>query len=119
MKSLKKMSLNVNNIRKDFPILQKKLAGKPIVYFDNACQSLRPKQVIEKINEYYTDFPACGERSMHKLGKKVDEAVDKARKSLQNFFNAKNRLVLNDEMIIIQCKKDRRDYFHKKRHRGN
>ncbi|MBW3005085.1 aminotransferase class V-fold PLP-dependent enzyme, partial [Candidatus Woesearchaeota archaeon] len=83
------MSLNVNSIRKDFPILQKKLAGKPIIYFDNACQSLRPKQVIEKINEYYTDFPACGERSMHKLGKKVDEAVDKARKSLQAFFNAK------------------------------
>ncbi|MBW3001550.1 cysteine desulfurase [Candidatus Woesearchaeota archaeon] len=83
------MKMNVESIRKDFPILKKKLAGKPVVYFDNACQSLRPIQVIDKINEYYHDFPACGDRSMHKLGKKVDEAVDKARKSLQNFFNAK------------------------------
>ena len=83
------MGLNVNKIRKDFPILQKKLAGKPIIYFDNACQSLRPVQVIEKINEYYHDFPACGDRSMHKLGKKVDEAVDSSRKALQKFLNAK------------------------------
>lgn len=83
------MGLNVDKIRKDFPVLQKKLAGRPVVYFDNACQSLRPQQVIDAMNEYYTDFPACGERSMHKLGKRVDEAVLAARRSLQNFLNAK------------------------------
>lgn len=92
------MTLDVNKIRKDFPILQKRLAGKPIIYLDNACQSLRPKQVIDKINEYYTDFPACGDRSMHKLGKKVDAAVDGARKSLQAFFNAKSP----DEIIFAK-----------------
>jgi len=81
--------MNVENIRKDFPILQKKVAGMPVIYLDNACQSLRPVQVINKINEYYNDFPACGERSMHKLGKKVDEGVAAARKSLQTLFNAK------------------------------
>jgi len=83
------MSLNVDKLRKDFPILNKSIAGRPVIYLDNACQSLRPVQVIEKINEYYNDFPACGERSMHKLGKKVDEGVASARKSLQNLFNAK------------------------------
>jgi cysteine desulfurase/selenocysteine lyase len=83
------MSLNVNKIREDFPILQKKLAGRPIIYLDNACQSLRPNPVINKIMEYYTEFPACGERSMHKLGKKVDEGVASARRSLQGLFNAK------------------------------
>lgn len=83
------MSLNVDKLRKDFPILNKKIAGRPVIYLDNACQSLRPVQVIDRINEYYTDFPACGERSMHKLGKKVDEGVDSARKSLQGLFNAK------------------------------
>jgi len=82
--------MNVENIRKDFPILQKKVAGMPVIYLDNACQSLRPIQVINRINEYYNDFPACGERSMHKLGKKVDEGVAAARKSLQNLFNAKS-----------------------------
>jgi len=90
--------MNVNKIREDFPILQKKLADKPIIYLDNACQSLRPRQVIDKINEYYNDFPACGDRSMHKLGKKVDEAVDGARKSLQGFFNAKSP----DEIIFTK-----------------
>ena len=90
--------MNVNNIRKDFPILQKKLNGLPVIYLDNACQSLRPRQVIDKINEYYADFPACGDRSMHQLGKKVDESVDIARKSLQKFFNAKR----SEEMIFTK-----------------
>ena len=81
--------LNVNKIREDFPVLQKKINGKPIIYFDNACQSLKPVQVIEKINEYHRDYPACGERSMHKLGKKVDEEVNSARKSIQKLFSAK------------------------------
>ncbi|MBW2986652.1 aminotransferase class V-fold PLP-dependent enzyme [Candidatus Woesearchaeota archaeon] len=83
------MSLNINKIREDFPILQKKLAGRPIIYLDNACQSLRPNPVINRIMEYYKEFPACGERSMHKLGKKVDEGVASARKSLQGLFNTK------------------------------
>lgn len=81
--------LNASKIREDFPVLQKKIAGKPIIYFDNACQSLKPVQVIEKINEYHRDYPACGERSMHKLGKKVDEEVNNARKSIQKLFGAR------------------------------
>lgn len=81
--------MNLSSIKCNFPILQKKVAGMPVIYLDNACQSLRPVQVINRINEYYADFPACGERSMHKLGKKVDEGIAAARKSLQSLFNAK------------------------------
>ncbi|MBN1644977.1 cysteine desulfurase [Candidatus Woesearchaeota archaeon] len=76
--------MNPEQIRKDFPVL-----SKGIIYLDNACQTLRPIQVIEKINEYYNEYPACGGRSYHKLGKKVDEQVNNARKILQKFFNAK------------------------------
>jgi cysteine desulfurase/selenocysteine lyase len=80
---------DVNKIREDFPVLQREINGKPIVYFDNACMTLRPIQVIEKINEYYREYPSCGERSLHKLGKKVDEEVEKSRKILRKFLNAK------------------------------
>lgn len=75
--------MNAEKIREDFPILQK------VIYLDNACQTLRPIQVIGKINEYYNEYPACGGRSYHKLGKKVDEEVKKARKIIQKFFNAR------------------------------
>ena len=78
--------MNVKEVRKDFPILNQE---KPPLYFDSACQSLRPKQVIDKINEYYNEYPACGGRSMHAFGKRVDEEVANARKIVQKFFNAK------------------------------
>lgn len=80
--------MDVESLRKDFPILNK--PGKPLIYFDNACMTLRPKQVIEAINRYYNEFPACGERSMHRLGRMVTEEVDKARGVAAKFFNAKD-----------------------------
>ena len=80
---------NINNIRKDFPVLSKKLNGKPIVYFDSACMSLRPMQVIDAIDSYYKEFPACAGRSLHKLGKKVTEEVDNSRNTNQKFINSK------------------------------
>ncbi len=84
------MGLNVDKIREDFPVLHKEIKGKRIIYMDSACMTLRPIQVIDKIREYYTDYPACGERSMHKLGKMVDEEVNNARNSLKKFINARN-----------------------------
>lgn len=84
------MGLNVDKVREDFPILQKEINGKPIIYMDNACMTLRPVQVIEKIKEYYTEYPACGERSMHKLGRKVDEGIERSRGILKKFIDARN-----------------------------
>lgn len=84
------MGLNVDKIREGFPVLRKEINGKPIIYFDNACMTLRPVQVIDKVREYYIEYPACGERSMHKLGKRVDEGVDRARENLRKFINARN-----------------------------
>lgn len=83
------MGFNVERIREDFPVLQKEVHGKPIIYFDNACMTMRPMQVIEKINEYYKEYPACGDRSMHRMGRKVDDGMLESRESLKKFINAR------------------------------
>jgi cysteine desulfurase/selenocysteine lyase len=72
------------NVRNDFEVL-----GKGIIYMDSACVSLKPKQVVSAMNEYYSDFPACGGRSMHRLGNQVTRAVEDSRKTIARFFNAK------------------------------
>ncbi|HLG23310.1 MAG TPA: cysteine desulfurase [Candidatus Nanoarchaeia archaeon] len=76
-------SYNAEKTRKDFPIL-----GKPIIYFDNACMSLKPVQVIDKINEYYNEYSACAGRSAHRFASRVEEEVDKSRNEVRKFINA-------------------------------
>ncbi|MBW2969533.1 cysteine desulfurase [Candidatus Woesearchaeota archaeon] len=75
--------MNVKKLRDDFPVFQKK-----VVYFDNACMTFKPRQVIAALNSYYTEFPACGERSEHQLGKIVTEKVEEARRIVARFINA-------------------------------
>jgi cysteine desulfurase / selenocysteine lyase len=82
-------SMNVEKIRQDFPILQKKINGKPLVYFDNSCMTLRPRQVIDAVSEYYTEYPACALRSLHKLSKAATEKVIESRREVQKFIGAK------------------------------
>jgi len=81
--------MDPTKMRQDFPVLNKK-SDKPLIYFDNACMTFRPVQVINAIIRYYEEFPACGERSKHKLGAKVTEEVDAARKAVKDFLGAKN-----------------------------
>jgi cysteine desulfurase/selenocysteine lyase len=76
--------MDVNKIRRDFPLL----ADKGMVYFDTACQSLRPQVVTDAVTEYYTRFPACSGRSMHHLAATVTQKVDEARAALAKFLNA-------------------------------
>jgi cysteine desulfurase/selenocysteine lyase len=87
--------MNVEKIRKDFACLEQK--PKP-VYLDSACQSLRPKIVVEKMNEYYDKYPACAGRSWHDWGQKVTEEIKKARTTAQKFFSAKSA----DEIIFTR-----------------
>jgi cysteine desulfurase/selenocysteine lyase len=82
--------MNVEKIRADFPVLQTKLKGKPIIYFDNACMALRPKQVVEAMNEYYYKFPGCAGRSIHKIGNMVTEAYEHSRKRMAKFVGSKD-----------------------------
>jgi len=80
--------MNTHKIREDFPILNN--PKKPVIYFDNACMTLRPKPVIEKMDEYYYEYPACAERSHHKLGKKATEEYAKSRDIVRKFINARS-----------------------------
>ena len=82
--------INLEKIRQDFPIFQKQINGKPPVYFDNACMSLKPLPVIEVMNKYYYDYPACAGRSGHRLGDMVTKKVAEARIKVAEFINAKH-----------------------------
>ncbi|MBU1246104.1 MAG: aminotransferase class V-fold PLP-dependent enzyme [Nanoarchaeota archaeon] len=76
--------MNVEKLRKDFPVL-----NKDLIYLDSACMTLRPRQVIDKIIEYYTEYPACGERSYHKLSRRTAEEFENARILIKKFINCK------------------------------
>ena len=79
--------MNVSKIREDFPLLNN--SKKPIIYFDNACMSLKPRQVVEKLAEYYNEYPACVGRSNHRLGKRASDEYNNARTIIRKFINAK------------------------------
>ncbi len=76
--------MDVRRIREDFPILRK----GDIVYMDSACQSLKPDCVMEAMDLYNNEFPACGGRSVHRLANRVSIAVDEAREKLASLIGA-------------------------------
>ncbi|MBI5871978.1 cysteine desulfurase [archaeon] len=80
------ISKNIQKLREDFEILKSK-----VIYFDNACMSLKPRQVLEKMNEYYLEYPGCAGRSIHHVGERVGKEVLLARKKIARFFNAKRK----------------------------
>src|SRR6476661_4258362 len=80
--------LDVQKIRKDFPILDSKVNGKPLVYFDNAATSQKPWQVIKAIEHYYTDLNSNVHRGVHHLSQKATDAFDASRKKVADFINA-------------------------------
>ncbi len=80
--------MDVARVRKDFPVLEKEIGGKTPIYFDSACQTLRPKQVVSAMNEYYESFPACAGRSVHKMATEVSLRVDEVRAKVAGFLGA-------------------------------
>ena len=80
--------LNITQIRKDFPILNRKVNGNPLIYFDNAATSQTPKQVIDCIVDYYSNYNANIHRGVHALAQEATEAYEGARIKIQRFFNA-------------------------------
>jgi cysteine desulfurase/selenocysteine lyase len=75
-------------IRSDFPPLERTINGRPVVYLDSACMALKPRQVIDAMNEYYEQYPACGGRSIHRFGEEVSNAYAAARGKFAKFLNA-------------------------------
>jgi cysteine desulfurase/selenocysteine lyase len=82
--------LNTDKIRADFNILSQK-DGKTPIYFDSACMSLKSNKVVEAMNDYYFNYPACAGRSSHKLGDKVTKKVEETRQLIAKFINANNK----------------------------
>ena len=80
----------VEKIRTDFPILQREVNGKPLVYFDNAATSQTPQIVIDAIVDYYTNYNANIHRGVHSLSQEATDKYEEARLKIQEHFNAKN-----------------------------
>ncbi|MBK5193841.1 MAG: cysteine desulfurase [Flavobacteriaceae bacterium] len=83
-----KIPFNVEEIRKDFPILKRKINGFPLVYFDNAATSQTPRQVIDTIVDYYSNYNANIHRGVHTLSQEATDKYETARKKIQTHFNA-------------------------------
>lgn len=83
------MAFDVNHIRKDFPILSRKVNGSPLVYLDNAATSQTPQQVIDCIVDYYSNYNANIHRGVHTLSQEATDQYEQARKKIQQHFNAK------------------------------
>ncbi|KPM31062.1 cysteine desulfurase SufS [Croceitalea dokdonensis DOKDO 023] len=78
---------NVSKIRADFPILNREVNGKPLVYLDNAATSQTPKQVIDVIVDYYQRLNANIHRGVHTLSQEATDAYEQARLKIQAHFN--------------------------------
>ena len=92
------MSGNTVNIRDQFPILQQKVYGRPLIYFDNAATSQKPKKVIDAISAYYLNENSNIHRGAHYLSNKATEKYEKAREAVRRFIRAKSR----EEIILTK-----------------
>ena len=79
---------DVSKIRKDFPILNREVNGKPLIYLDNAATSQTPQQVIDVIVDYYSNYNANIHRGVHTLSQEATDLYEEARKKIQTHFNA-------------------------------
>ena len=80
--------MDVAQIRRDFPILQREVYGKPLVYLDNAATTQKPRCVVEKIDEMYFTLNSNVHRGVHFLSQEATEAHENARKTVQKFIGA-------------------------------
>ncbi|MCG7600317.1 cysteine desulfurase [Halomonas sp. McH1-25] len=91
MTVLADLSLDVEQVRRDFPILARQVHGKPLVYLDNAATSQTPRQVIETLDHYYRHYNANIHRGLHTLADEATAAFEQAREIVRNFTGAADR----------------------------
>jgi cysteine desulfurase/selenocysteine lyase len=82
------MPLDIRKIRKDFPILDQKVNGKDLVYFDNAATTQKPQVVIDAISNYYTNMNANIHRGLHSLAEKATAEYEATREKVKEFIHA-------------------------------
>jgi cysteine desulfurase/selenocysteine lyase len=88
--------LDVARVRADFPLLSREINGKPLVYFDNANTSQKPRAVIEAVDDFYRRHNANVARAVHTLGEEATSAYEATRDKLARFINAPSR----DEIVF-------------------
>ncbi len=81
---------DLQNIRSQFPILNREVNGKPLIYLDNAATSQKPVLVLESWQKYYTEINANVHRGIHTLSQLATEEMEISRRKIQKFINAKN-----------------------------
>lgn len=84
------MSYNVEEIRQDFPILQRDVYGRPLVYLDNAATTQKPRSVVEAISNEYFSTNANVHRGVHFLSQKATDLHEAARERVRQFINARS-----------------------------
>jgi cysteine desulfurase/selenocysteine lyase len=81
-------ALDVEAVRRDFPILKKKVRGKPLVYLDNAATTQKPKQMLDALTRFYVDTCANIHRGLHQLSEHATREYEEAREKVRRFLNA-------------------------------
>jgi cysteine desulfurase / selenocysteine lyase len=81
-------AVELEEIRDDFPILRQRIHGKPLIYFDNAATSQKPRVVIEALNDYYQRYNANVHRGIHSLAERATKEYERARETVARFINA-------------------------------
>lgn len=81
-------TIDVEKIRKEFPILHQQVNGRDLVYLDNAATNQKPKRVIDALVEYYTGYNANIHRGIHTLAEKATRAYEETRETARDFINA-------------------------------
>jgi cysteine desulfurase/selenocysteine lyase len=110
--------MNVEKIRADFPVLQRKINGKPIVYLDNAATSLKPRQVIDAEKHYYENVGANVHRGLHVLSEEASREHEEAHNTVAKFVGAKKEETVfvrnaTEAMNLIMYSLMNSDYFKK------
>jgi cysteine desulfurase/selenocysteine lyase len=83
-------AFDITKIRQDFPIFQETLQGKPLVYLDSAASMQKPKQVIQRLSDFYSQEYSNVHRGIHTLSEHATEQFEKSREKVQHFINAKH-----------------------------
>lgn len=84
------MSIDIQQIRSQFPILEREVNGKPLVYLDNGATSQKPKVVLDVLDEYYEKYNANVHRGIHTLSQEATDLMEESRRKIQKFINAKH-----------------------------
>lgn len=86
----KQNGLNIERIRADFPVLNQKVSGHPLVYLDNGASTQKPRQVIDVIKSFYEHDNSNVHRGIHTLSQRATDLFEGARKTVQQFINAES-----------------------------